>query len=411
LRVAAFTDITPDPSQKFTPVGMVEVDLGPDSIGQPTEPRLYLVSIDLKARSTTVKGQLVAVNTTDTMSAAATDAIDIAFRRIPQKLNPERTDSPYGEFQGLMPPPDSAATIYADGVCFVVKAVKGTGGSGDHDGDDDDDDDDDSDHDSDSAMNSSTLDSTSSAPAYNAYCSKPTGPKGKDAVLSVMDNFSSQYAQLQSLIHDAAARFGLEDRIQMDEIISTRESILGIQDCASLLTQEACSSDVIAAPVKEQYFARQYRAAFGGNGGNDGHDGDDDDDDREDQDSTSSSQNSPFLFASLSLTKSLFLADSPAALEAAVVKVLKPIELPTGGTVQPGDYVMHFWFDSNAVFYAATLTGVTTDNVVVTNQQIPALPASFIDKKKSGPNQPSSQISAWKVSILRGSWCTWWEGC
>lgn len=413
MRVAAFTDITPDPSQKFTPVGMVEIDLGPDSFGQPTEPRLYVVSIDLNARSKTVKGQLLPVNTTDTMSAAATDALDIVFRRIPQKLNPERTDSPYGEFQGLLPPPDSAATIYADGVCFVVKAAQGTGGgTGDNDNDDDDDEDNDSDHDADSAMNSSTLDATSSAPAYNAYCSKPTGPKGKDAALSIMDNFSSQYAQLQSLIHDAAARFGLEDRIQMDEIVSTLESILGIQDCASLLTQEACSSDVIAAPVKEQYFKRQFTAQFGGNGGNDGHDGDDDDDDdKEDQDSASSSHSSPFLFASLSVTESLFQPDSPVAIEAAVVKVLKPIELPSGGTVQPGDYVMHFWFDSNAVFYAATLTGVTTDNVVITNQQIPALPASFIDKRNSGLKQPSSQISAWKVSLFRGSWCTWWEGC
>jgi hypothetical protein len=225
-----------------------------------------------------------------------------------------------------------------------------------------------------------------------------------------MDNFSSQYAQLQSLIQDAAARFGLEDRIQMDEIVSTLESILGIQDCASSLTQEACSSDVIAAPVKEQYFKRQFSAHFGGNGGNDGHDGDDDDDDKDDQDSTSSSHSSPFLFASLSVTESLFQPDSPVAIESAVVKVLKPIELPSGGTVQPGDYVMHFWFDSNAVFYAATLTGVTTDNVVITNQQIPALPATFIDKR-NGLKQPSSQISAWKVSILRGSWCTWWEGC
>ena len=76
---------------------------------------------------------------------------------------------------------------------------------------------------------------------------------------------------------------------------------------------------------------------------------------------------------------------------------------------------MHWWFDSNMVFYAVTLTGVTTDNIQVTNQQIPGVPATFIDRRSEGPRQPASQISAWKVKVnafgREFNACCWWESC
>lgn len=391
VRAAAFVDIAPDPSERFTPVGMVEVGANPET---ETESQIYLVSIDLASRETRVKGQLVPVAppdiSPDALSVAAADTLDVIFLRIPQKLNPERINSPYEEFQGLPSPPDSMATIYADGVCFVVKTGDGTGNGGGGDSDDSDNDD------SNSSVNG--------RPIYNTYCSKPTGPNGLDAPLSVMDNFPSQYAELQSSISEVATSFNLENRIQNDEIISTLESILGIQDCASALTEEACGSDIIGAPVTEQYFRRQFNQAFGGNGDGNGGDRDhenggengdaariaaDGNRDNGDRDNDNNRPN-----------------QSPTPIEVAAVKVLKPIEFPDS-IVQPGDYVMHFWFDSNAVFYAVTLTGVTTDSTVVTNQQIPGVPATFIDRRREGPMQPDSQISAWKLL----KWCTCRETC
>jgi hypothetical protein len=191
----------------------------------------------------------------------------------------------------------------------------------------------------------------------------------------------------------------------MDEIISTRESILGIQDCASALTEEACGSDIIAAPVTEWYFEHQYSRAFGGDGENNG-----EDDDRERQDDESGLNNSPFLFGSLSVMKSLIQPITPAQIAAAAVKILKPIETPDT-IIQPGDYVMHLWFNSNGVFYAATLTGVTTDSTVVTNQQIPAIPALFLDRRSESPRQPSAQITGLKVNWRGRSVCALWESC
>ena len=422
VRAAAFVDITPNPSEQFTPVGMVEIGANPEI---DTVARIYLVAIDLTSRERSVRGQLVPMTPPDISpgisSAAADDTLDVIFQRIPQRLNPARTNSPYEEFQGLPTPTDSMATIYADGVCFTVKTGDGTGNGGDGDSDDD----------SDDGDNDDSNSSVNGGPIYNTYCSKPSGPDGSDSPLSVMDNFPSQYAELQSSISDVAGGFDLKNRIQMDEIISTVESILGIQGCASSLTEEACGSDMIGAPVTEQYFRLQFNKAFGGNGDDNGGDGKDTDHENDGENGDHESQ-------SVSTYTARFSADdddsknnddrdnddrdndnkkpnqSPTPIQVAVVRVLKPVETPAD-TIQPGDYVMQWWFDSNAVFYAVTLTGVTTDNTQVTNQQIPGVPATFIDRRREGPQQPASQISAWKlkVSALGREFhvCCWWEGC
>jgi hypothetical protein len=425
VRAAAFVDITPDPSEQFTPVGMVEIGANPET---ESESQIYVVNIDLSSRETRVRGQLVPVSPPDSSpdisAAAAEDTVDVIFQRIPQRLNPARTNSPYEEFQGLPSPPDGFATIFADGVCFDVRTGNGTGNGG-GDGSDDD---------SDNGDNDDANSSTNGGPIYNTYCSRPSGPDGSDAPLSVMDNFPSQYAELQSSISGVAAGFDLENRVQMNEIISTLESIQGIQDCASALTEEACGSDIIGVPVTEHYFAQQLNKAFGGNGDGSGGDG-------EDRDHNNGGENGDHKSQTVSTYTAMSASDddddaknndnkdnddrdndngtkkpngSPTPIAAAVVKVLKPIELPNG-VVQPGDYVMHWWFDSNAVFYAVTLTGVTTDNTQVTNQQIPGVPATFIDKRREGPHQPASQISAWRVRInwfgkeVRG--CVFGETC
>jgi hypothetical protein len=177
--------------------------------------------------------------------------------------------------------------------------------------------------------------------------------------------------------------------------------------------------------VTEWYFAQQLSKAFGGNG--DGNGGDGEDSDHESQTvSTYTAMNSSDDDGDANNDDNKGNDDgdsdngnnksnqSPTPIAAAALRVLKPIEIPNG-IIQPGDYVMHWWFDSNAVFYAVTLTGVTTDNTVVTNQQIPGVPATFIDRRREGPRQPASQISAWRVRInwfgreVRG--CVLGESC
>jgi len=200
------------------------------------------------------------------------------------------------------------------------------------------------------------------------YCSIASA-SDESSQLSVRDSFSSQYADLQDLISPVAGQFGLEDVIQLDQIISMQEDVQHIQDCASALTQQACGADVVVAPVSEQSFEQQYNEKFGGS------DEDDEDDDDEDSGDQASLQ--------------------PTAFAVGVIKVLRPVDT-SGGTVQPGDYRIDYWFDANGVFYAATLTGVTTANNQVTNQQIPAVPASLINAQNN-PQQPPTQISACRI--------------
>lgn len=317
IRVAAFEDISIDSAETFTPVGVVEIG------SEQTDPSIFLVAIDLVSTGAEVQGRLLSITTTDTL--------DVIFQRMPQILNPERTDSPYEEFQELAPAPDSFSTIFAGGVCFVVTTADGP----------------------------------------IKFCSKPSGPAEPAPLLSVSDNFPLQYANLQDLISEVAGQFGLQNVIQMDQIVSMQEDVQHIQDCASQLTQEACGADIVVAPVNAQYFEQKYNQKFGGDDGDDG-----EDDDGE--------QN----------VRSQF--------DIAAVKVLRPIET-SDGTIQPGDYRMDYWFDANGVFYAATLTGVTTDNIQVTNQPVPAVPATFINE--DGTEQAGAQISACRII----GHCAFWQ--
>jgi hypothetical protein len=369
FKVTAFTDITPDPSDRLTPVGMLEIGIPPESGSEETEPRIYLVTIDLISTGTLVRGKLFSITTTD--------AFDVTFQRIPQMRNPERTDSTYEEFQALEPAPVSFATISAASSCFVV---------------------------------------TTQAAGPIKYCSRPTGPDGSPSPLSVRDNFTSQYAHLQDLISEVAGQFDLQNVIQLDQIISMQEDIQHVQNCASDLTQETCGSDIIVAPVERQYFEQKYKDKFGGNDGDhDGDDGGDDEDDGnggnddeddggdgDDSDDASSALGSPFRF--VSMLASLFRQEAQTPIEVAAVKVLLPIETSLG-TVLPGDYKLTYWFDANGDFYAATITGVTADNTPVINQPVPAVPADLVNADAGSPEQPPAQISACRIF----DYCTFFQ--
>jgi hypothetical protein len=322
IRVAAFETITIDSAETFTPVGVVEIGSDQNS------PRIYQAEIDLNSTATEVAGRLVPLT--------ATVPLDVTFQRIPQIVTPERTDSPYEEFQSLEPAPASASSIFAGGVCFVATTADGP----------------------------------------IKYCS--TASASDDSTqLSVTDNFPSQYADLQDLISPVAAQFGLLDVIQMDQIISMQEDFQHIQECASALTQQACGADMVVAPVSEQYFEQQYNEKFG--------EGDEDDEDNGDNGDNGGDQ-------------------SPAPFAVGVLKILRPVDA-SGGTVEPGDYRVDYWFDANGVFYAATLTGVRTDNTQVTNQQIPAVPATFVNA--DGTELPGAHISACRIIGK----CIWQRRC
>jgi hypothetical protein len=88
----------------------------------------------------------------------------------------------------------------------------------------------------------------------------------------------------------------------------------------------------------------------------------------------------------------------------AVVKVLKPIQVITDqGTfpsIQPGEYIMDYWFDSAGVFYAAMVSGYLEANTTgttfdVVNQQAPAVPALFVNA--DGSDLTGAQISACRI--------------
>jgi hypothetical protein len=311
IRVAAFVTITINPLETFTPVGVVEIGSNQSS------PRIYEVAIDLVSTGTEVQGKLLPITTTDTL--------DVTFRRIPQVPNPERTNSPYEEFQFLEPAPDSFSSSFAGGVCFVATTVDGP----------------------------------------IKYCSNPFA-SDDSAQLSVRNSFSTQYGKLRDLIGPVAGQFGLQNVIQLGHIISMQEDVQHILDCASTLTQQACGADVVVAPVTAQYFQQQFNDQFGEGDEDEGDNGGD----------ASSSQ--------------------PTPIPVGVVKVLRPVDVSTGGTIQPGDYRIDYWFDANRVFYAATLTGFMTDNTQVTNQQVPAVPAALINAPNSPP-QPATQISACRI--------------
>lgn len=299
-----------------------------------SDPQIYMVTIDLVSTATEVQGQLVSLTTTETL--------DVTFERMPQIRNPERINSPYNEFEDLEPAPSTFHTIYADGVCFVLPTDNGR----------------------------------------VKYCSKPTGFEEPASPVSVADNFLLQYAELQDLITPVAEQFDLETAIQLDAIISMQENIQHIEECASALTQEACAADVVVAPVDEQYLLQNYDDHFGEDDDDDGEDDDNGEDDHDDgEDDNGDDDDDPV---------------SRIALAVAVMKVLRPIET-SDVTILPGDYRLDYWFDANGVFYAATVTGVMTDNTQVVNQPVPAVPASLINASGDDPQQPGAQVSSCRL--------------
>lgn len=380
IRVAPFKAIKeyqykfPDkwPQDAATPfeVGVVEIGPGPEKQGT------YLVAIDITSAGGTVPGLLA--STTDT------DVYLVSFERIAQKLNPARGEEAKIEaFKALNPPPDVAVAIRSDSVCFVVK--------------------------------------TDNDPPYLRYCSEP------GSMLSVKDNFASQYEGVQGSIAGAikllmeSSNFASDVPVQTDQLISEMEDPSRLEGCGEqilnpaqaiqapeptptedsmtfkfeppqdatvpdqpkpslafsqsdtllaenlAILQAACGSDITVAPVTLDYFNDKYKSLV-------------------------PPTSSRFIMASL--VAPVFLQASPPPITAAVVQIHQPIDTSLG-TVFPGNYRLDYWFNATGEFYAATISGALTDGTPVTNQPVPAVPATFINADDT--EQPGAQISTCRI--------------
>lgn len=353
VEAAAFLDFQPPASDGFSEVGMVAVSLDQ-----------FIVAIDVVSTSDIVAGQLI--------STTGPEVVDVNFRRIPQIVNPDRANATYAEFQ-LDSAPDTTAAITPNSVCFVVSTAVDTFTR--------------------YCSTSATLLSQPAERQMRLWATNPASANrssslqsvdlvGKalpllplqivsPASLSVQDSFPTQYTDLQNMIVAAAAHIGFQAPLALDLTLSTIQDAQRIQDCASAVGE--CTSDIVAAPVPLDYFEQQYNEKFGGDNG---------DDDDEEESATAASSSPP----------------TPIAL--GVVSVLQLIEYSTG-IVQPGDYRLDAWFDTNGVFFAATLTGLTTNDSPVVNQQIPAIPATFIDAVGNGPGAEIDRFCIWRFCCGR----------
>ena len=319
----------------------------------------FIVEIDLVSTTDIVPGRLFSFTTEE--------IIDVNFSRIPQIVNPLREEAIYPEFQ-LDSALTNAATITSDGVCFVVNTAE-TG--------------------------------------FVRYCTTPE----TSSPLSVKDSFPTQYTELRNMMIAAAARIGHEAPLALGQTLSTIEDGQSLQDCDNATD---CTSDIIVTPVTRDYFDHKYNQKFGGGDGDNGGDGEDRDHENGDN-GDNESQTVSRATASIERDDDRDNRDngdrddedgkpnqSPTPIDIAIVRILQPIEFPTDDSlvtvlVQPGDYRVDAWFDANGVFFAATLTGLTADDIPVINQQIPAIPPIFI--RVSGPGQPLAQISGLDLRV------------
>jgi hypothetical protein len=349
-------------------VGAVEIGNGPEEQGQ------YVVAIDLASDLNDVPGFIA--STTDA------DIYQISFQRTTQKTNPLRGDAAaYGEFKTLVLP-DISVALSADAVCFVVNLPEG--------------------------LNEKFV-------GFQRYCSQP------GSVLSVREKFGSQYETMQASINNITDILNLDIPIETNQIISEMEDTSHLENCSAQLsspsietpqpeeyqsilptshdypapkapavptdkkpslawgseaaesdqalaaTQQICASDITLAPVVEAYFKEQYGGST--------------------------------VIARQQLTKSSLsmpsFLPSDTFITVAVVQIHQPIVTDLG-TVFPGIYRLDYWFDIEGRFYAASITGALADgNTQVINQQVPAIPATFVNDDDSA--QPGAQISACRI--------------
>ncbi|HSM71564.1 MAG TPA: hypothetical protein VK851_08480, partial [Anaerolineales bacterium] len=308
----------------------------------PGVPNCFAIPDSIKYR---IRINVVSTATTvpgSLVSINNTQEIDITFDRIPQTVNPERT---------------APGLVYEE---FRITAPLPPSAA---------------------TISADSVCFVINIPAVVAsgpirYCSNADSSStpliGLGSPLSVAQNFPVQYADLQNRVAAAAAHIDFQSPLDMDQILSTIEDAQRIRDCANAsgdaAIRAACASDIIVAPVTQSHL----------------------------QDALDSVLGMPSL--------------APTPIDVGVIRVLQTIVIPTvdpsgSVTILPGDYRLDYWFDVNGAFYAATLTGLQTDNTPIINEQAPALPALFLDV--DGLRQPLAQITSCRIA----RWCFFEGGC
>ena len=299
----------------LTVVGVVEIGSGAEKIA----PGTYTVAIALAKEDATVGAQVRSIQ-----KDGAT--YDLGFDRTELEKNPAREDSP--SFPPVNP------IISSTAVCFVIGLADTSG---------------------------NVAQGPTDAQAWYRYCS--LAATSGDLILSVMDNFPSQYSELRNRIEQSVSRAGQvyaqSVNIDFNLTISEMEGHNNINACDK--DQKECSSDITGAPNAS--FWEDYHNAQKEAQGN------------------------------------IFVVTS------AIVKIERPVDNPGQETAEPGDYWVRDWFDPDGKFLGSTLLGVTAENKPVNGLTIPSTPSYFLDK--DNPEKLLSWISAWKLC----NWCKWQSNC
>jgi len=203
---------------------------------------------------------------------------------------------------------------------------------------------------------------SANAKSWSRYCSLASIESG-ELVLSVQANFPSQFETLvgrwdQSIAHLADQGFPQDVTIDFNLTISEMEGHSNLNACNE---KKECASDITGAPNAS--FWEDYVQAKDEAGGNN------------------------------------FVVTE------GIVRIERLLEIPGQVTVQPGDYWLRDWFDAQENFLGTALLGVTTDNVPILGQTIPAIPAYFLDVEN--PQKVVSWISAWRCF----NWCKFQSNC
>lgn len=169
-------------------------------------------------------------------------------------------------------------------------------------------------------------------------------PEG-DSVLSTRRNFPDQYGKLVAILQETAETLrdgGLLNRHEVDfrKIASMIEDSVHIDACTG---QAPCDPDIIGAPTA--------------------------------------------VSANQLDSNSLIVG---------VMRVVQAVNIDDVN-IKQGSYAITYIFGDDGEFIGATISGVTDDGLDVYDQQIPAIPAFFVNAHDEG-FAISSDISAWKVA-------------
>lgn len=191
---------------------------------------------------------------------------------------------------------------------------------------------------------------------FRQYCSQPGSP------LSVRADFPQQYEQLIGEVATTVDILVGGGYLQVDPSqVLAQISVSEAEDPANIdaCSGDNCAADVAGAPLAN--FAED--------------------------------------FAQMQETQEM-----PFPVTAGVLRIFQPLMIPgIEGSVEPGYYTLDYWFEPGGAFIGATISGQTEEEQPVNDQQIPAIPALFLNERNG--DETIAQISALKFR----RWCCLWQ--